>query len=204
MPVSANEIVNQALSRIGAKSSVELFEPTPEDTVEAHQAALWYHPSRRFVLEAFDWGFARTRLELALDSNDPPEGVWEYRYQYPADCLAMRYIENPAGLAADAIPFALEQPPTPADALRTILTNAENAVLVYTRDVTNPSFFTQAFIEALVNLLAARFAMPLTGNLKLADRFDTAFAKALIFASSLSANQEVDNAPREASWVRDR
>lgn len=203
MTVSANDIVNMALANIGASSSVEQFEPTPEDTTEAHQAALWYHPSRKFILELYDWGFARTRLTLALDSNAAPSGIWTYRYQYPSDCVAARYIEQSAA-NGDTVPFSLEQPESPASAAKTILTDEDKATLVYTRDVVNPAFFPPVFIEAFVNLLSYRFVSPLTGDLKRVDFFRQAFMAASNMAATICSNQEVDKAPREASWIRDR
>jgi hypothetical protein len=92
LSVSEVSICNMALSKIGASSSIESLT---EESAEANECNLWYTFSRRQTLQATDWGFARRRITLATHGDDPPSGVWGYRYQYPSDCLTMRKIESP-------------------------------------------------------------------------------------------------------------
>lgn len=63
MAISNVTISNMALSHIGADSTIESMA---ESSAEAAQCNLWYDYSRLQVLEAYDWGFARKRLDLAV------------------------------------------------------------------------------------------------------------------------------------------
>jgi len=103
--ISVVKICNMALSNIGAKSTIESIT---ENTPEAKRCNLWYDFSRLQTLEIFDWNFAQKRLTLALHSDVAPDGVWTFRYQYPSDGANIRFLQNPAGETADAIPFTIE------------------------------------------------------------------------------------------------
>jgi len=104
--ISKVTIANFALGNIGARDSIESFD---EASTAARQAKLWYDFSRVQALEGFDWSFARKRQALALieevPTGDPVAYEWAYRYQYPSDCVSARYIVNPAGKDADAVPL---------------------------------------------------------------------------------------------------
>jgi len=52
---------------------------------------------------------------------------------------------------------------------RVILTNQEQAILAYIKDVTNPDVMDQQFIQAWVAALAGRLAFALTGKTDLAN-----------------------------------
>ena len=70
--VSQVLIANMALSNIGTKSEIASLD---ENSVEAKQCKLWYDLSRKQALEAFDWGFARKRLTLALHADDAAKAL---------------------------------------------------------------------------------------------------------------------------------
>src|SRR3546814_8520623 len=105
MADSKVQICNMALSHIGSKSTIESVD---EPSAAAQQCRLWYEMARRQALGAYNWTFARKRLALAIHNDDPPEGLWNFRYQYPADCLKAREIENPGGPDMDAIKYEIE------------------------------------------------------------------------------------------------
>lgn len=146
------DICNLALSHLGNKASVVSISPA-DGSVEANYCARFYPIARDEITEMGDWTFARTRTTLALLSTNPST-LWDYAYQKPADCLVPRRImtgdeefkEN------DSKDFDMEGD--------TILTNRANAVMVYTRPVTDPTKFSASFISALSYKLAAYLAGP--------------------------------------------
>lgn len=204
--ISSTRIGNMALSHIGARSKIESLE---EVSSEAAEILLWYDWSRRQVLEAFDWGFARKRLTLALHgdtisttSTDPLAGVWGFRYQYPADCVVMRKIQNPNAPPDDAIPFDVE---TSLDGLeKTILTDMNDAVGVYTYDAVSPTLFSPFFISTLSHLIAHYVAYPITGKRQVALQEMQIYQQMLGMASAHSANERMGDPPRDADWIRAR
>jgi hypothetical protein len=188
-----------ALSNIGARSSIESLT---EQSIEAQQCKLWYDFARTATLEAHDWSFARKRLTLATHTQEPPDGQWAYRYQYPADCVVARIIENPLGYTADAIPFTVEVDST--DNSKSILTDSDDAVLVYTFDVTNPQLYTPLFVDTLAFALAYRVAFTLTGKSTIRDAMRELWMRQIVIASATDGNEEIEKGPREAEWIRGR
>lgn len=199
MALSTVQIGNMALSAIGARSTIESLS---EDTVEAQQINLWYNTARKQTLAAFDWTFARKRATLSAHSEDPPDAVWSYRYQYPVDCVAAREIENPLGWDADAVPFEIEVDST--GETKSILTDQEDAVLVYTFDQAAPVMFSSHFDITLAHLLGWYIAYSLTGSTKVQDAMLERYNLLVLQAPVHDANERVGRSPRDAPWIRDR
>ena len=204
--ISPIGISNMALSHVGAKSTIESFT---EESSEAELVNLWYDYSRLQVLEASDWNFARKRITMALHgdtisetSSDPLAGVWAYRYDYPGDCIAARKIQNSAAPPGDATPFDIE---TSLDGQqKTILTDLQDAVLVYTWDLTNTDMFSPLFVLALSHLIAHHIAFSLTGKKSIKNEEFTIYNRTLADAKSMVANEAVESPPRDADWIRAR
>ena len=205
--VSDTGIVNMALSHVGSRSTVENFRT--EKSEESVQARIWYDYSRQLVLEAYDWSFARKRRGLALHgdvisetSTDPLAGVWGFRYQYPADCIKARKIQNPNAPPDDAVPFEVE---TSLDGEeKTILTNLEDAVLVYTFDQQATELFSSMFVLALSHLLASLIGWSLTGKTQIVTTQFALYQNVLVGAAAADANEAVEPPPRDADWIRAR
>ena len=199
-------ISNMALSHIGATSKIESFT---EESSEAEQCNIWYDHARLQVLEAYNWNFARKRIAMSLHADtigdeaaDPLAGVWRFRYTYPDDCVAARKIQNPNAPPANAIPFDVEA--SLDGQQKTILTDAEDAVLVYTWDLTNTDMFSILFVVAMSHLLAHQIAFSLTGDRKIKITELKIYEGILREASSMNANESVDPPPRDADWIRAR
>tara|TARA_R110000751_G_scaffold137379_2_gene240811 strand:+ start:8928 stop:9530 length:603 start_codon:yes stop_codon:yes gene_type:complete len=199
MAVSAVKIANLALSNIGASSSIEAFS---EATAEANATDLWYDFARQSVLAAYPWGFAQKRLTLAAHSDDPPDGVWVYRYQYPSDCLVARSIVNPSGADADAVPFEIES--SDDGSTISILTDMASAVLVYTWDLETTSLWSPHFVLTLSYLIAHFIAFPLTGKKTIQQDMLREYIGLLQQADALNANERQGKPPRDADSIRAR
>lgn len=85
----------------------------------------------------------------------PPFG-WAFQMTLPTDCLHVRTIngwENARMATAD---FAIEG--------RQVLMDCEEAKLVYTRQVTDPTLFDDSFIDCLVMQMAIELSVTLVGG----------------------------------------
>ena len=193
------KIGNMALSHVGVSSSIESFA---EDSVEAGQINLWYDFSREQALEMLDWNFARKRQTLATHSDDPPDGVWTFRYQYPADSIKARTLVNPSGKDANAVPFEVEN--SEDGTTKTILTDLDAAVLVYTFNLQDTSLSSPMFVEALSFLLAHHIAFTLTGNPEIKKEMLQTYIGIMRVAQAYVANEGQAAPPRDAEHIRDR
>lgn len=190
MPFSVIAICNLALSRIGARSTVQSLN---EDSTEAQTCKLLFDFARDATLEAHDWSFARARVALA-DLGSPPAG-WSFRYALPSDCMAPRFLEQ-APRTAKRLPFRIEG--------GALMTDAEAAVLVYTAAVVDPARFSPSFVTALSWRLGADLALPLTGKESLHQRCYAAWQQAVNTAAVSDANAEAPDAQPDADWITAR
>ena len=198
--VNPVKIGNMALSHVGVSSTIESLT---ENSVEAAQISLWYDFSREQALEMLDWNFARKRQTLASHADDPADdGVWAFRYQYPADALMARTLVNPAGPDADAIPFEVENSEDGSD--KSILTDLDEAVLVYTFNLQDTGLFSPMFIEALSYLMAHHIAFALTGDRALKGEMLQTYIALLRVAQTYNANEGQAAPPRDAESIRAR
>lgn len=210
--VSPVRIANMALSNIGARSRIESLS---EQSTEAKECNLWYDFSRLSTLEGYDWNFARKRQKLSLANDDPPEGLWAFRYQYPADCVHARQLENPTIISVpqtfnqptqfdqtDAIPFEVET--IPDGTSKSILTDMEEATLVFTFNQEQTSLFTPFFVKTLSYHLASQIAIALTGKISLQDSMLEKWQMHMASAQWFDAQERVAKPPREAEWIRGR
>lgn len=171
------EICNLALAHLGDSATVASIDP-PEGSAQAEHCARWYPIARNSLLEMQEWGFATTRALLAELSNPFPQ--WQHAYARPADCLKVLAI-LPADATSDvansfsndrflhgAVP-ALCTVYTPQDFTteidantgnQIILANQENALVRYTRAVTDTSKFSPLFTDTLGWYLASYLAGP--------------------------------------------
>lgn len=147
------DICNLALSHFGQAADINSIDP-PDGSVEAGHASTFYPIARDEILEQGDFSFARKRTTLAELTNDRAD--WTYKYALPADCLKPRVVLL-AGYdhsLTDGQPFEIE-----GDSL---YTDAEDAVLVYTYRLTDPTKFSPLFTTAVSWRLASYMVGPIT------------------------------------------
>lgn len=205
-------ICNMALNHIGVRSTIESLT---EFSTEAKACNLWYDHSRIEALESYDWNFARRRRALVAHSDDPPDGVWGYRYQYPIDCIKARYIENPTvvhqsivrGIPAslvepDAIPYSVEMDDD--GITKSILTDLDKATLIYTFDQQDTNVFSRVFISALSYIIAAHIGFSLTGKISLEDKMAQNARIIIQNAAANEHNENVARQPRDSEFIRAR
>lgn len=200
MAVSKTQIANLALSHLDSEDVIENVDT--EQSNEAKTARVWYDPARRQALTEYDFHFARKRLALASHNEDPPAD-WTFRYQYPADCVQERFIENPLGRNKPPIPMLVEQA---GDGTLSIVTDQDGAVLVYTRNQEDVTFFTPYFDLALSYLLAHYMSGKIAGKAAYKERTINAYNVAAATGASIQANASAKamEAPPLASWHQER
>lgn len=216
------EICNLALSHLGDSATVASIDP-PEGSAQAEHCAKWYPIARNSLLELQEWGFATTRALLAELVNPFPQ--WQHSYARPADCVKVLAIlpSDAAGDVAQTFPkncfYAGAGPQvctiyTPADFTTEtdastgnliILTNQANALVRYTRLITDTSKFSALFTDALGWYLAGYLAGPvLKGETGInVGRAMKAEALAMLSAAAVSsANQSSQQQVHAYPWSR--
>lgn len=192
------EVCNLALTFIGARSTIAALYPE-EQSEEARHCSLIFDAVRDATLAAHDWPFARARVALA-SLGDPPDS-WSYRYAYPTNCLQALYIEP---VVRTDIPAAFEVAAGTGFISKVILTDEENAVLVYTGRVTTPAVWSPAFVWAFAWALAAAIALPITNDPKMARVAQEGFFAAISAARAAAGNETQRDRPADADWIQAR
>jgi hypothetical protein len=172
-------ICNLALSRMNSRP----IQSLGESSVEATQCNAIYAFTRDALLRVHPWNFANRRVTLSL-LTDTIVG-YDYAYQYPSDCLCARYLVNSA--SRDELPFEVQS--NEALDYRMILTDVEDAELVYTARVINSENFEEGFIETISWKMAADLAIPLRGKIELQKHFYQIYRNALSAAAAVDSNE---------------
>lgn len=166
------DICNMALAHIGSDTIVASITP-PDGSVEAGHCARFYPIARTECMDWGSWAFALKRVALSAVAN--PSQAWGYAYALPSDMLSAKRVIQTGVLTGFGFSPSLNGFLTPDETAvfsergsadftiegDTLLTNEPEAVLLYTRDITDTSKFTPQFIVALSYLLASFLAGPI-------------------------------------------
>ncbi len=163
------DICNAALGHIGNDNQISSINP-PDGSTEAGYCKRFFPFARKELLESFNWAFATTRQQLTPVDN--PSSQWQFAYAVPSNCLKPIRV-----LRATMLPiFLLEYSRVTGDFLSqsnesasapfqvengVIFTHEPQAVLIYLRDVSDPTKFTPTFTATLGYLLASYLAGPI-------------------------------------------
>lgn len=211
-------ICNQALGHLGNDNQIASIDPV-DGSIESGYCARLYPIARRELIEDHAWGFSLKRVVLAEVTN--PSDIWTYAYALPSDCvsalriLPLQVATNNAILYDEPDYARWLTTPTPSEMGSSsfelegdvILTDEPDAVLMYKRDITDPTKFTPKFATALGYLLACYLAGPLIRGLegaKVANEMRQAARSVSEQAEALSANATVESVKHIPDWVRNR
>lgn len=180
---SIEDLCNMAFRAAGLPMRIEDIY----DGDDASKVALeLYGQARDSLLDAEDWSFNRHTAPLTLLKGPPPNGgysplypwsnlypapEWLFEFAYPPDAVDLRAImPPPLGPMPDLDPipqvWRVDNDSTPnvvngaavGPPAKVIYCNVAGALAVYRSRVTSPDLFDPGFIDALVSLLAKRFA----------------------------------------------
>lgn len=160
MASSVVDICNLALAHLGDRATITSIDP-PEGSAQADHCARFYPIARDVALEAHAWGFNTVRVTNPAVLVNPQPG-WLYAYAKPDDCLKVLKVIR-GGFANEWWALPSEQFTREIEELtgtEIILTNAENATIVYQRSIEDTSAFPPQFVNALSWLLASYLAGP--------------------------------------------
>ena len=173
-----------------------------EDSVNAGYCRTYYDTARRVALSAFNWGFARRRLSLALLTESAPP-TWLYKYGYPTDCLKFREIEHPTlRNPPDPIPFDITL--DDAGTSRVILTDEPDAVGIWTMDQENTNLFTDEFIDMLSWVLGGYLAIPCGAGPEYEKRCMNMFEYRKSQAETMEANEAQEDKEPDGEFITAR
>jgi len=189
-------IANLALGQAGVAATIQSLD---ERSPEAQRCRPHMQIVRRQVLEAFDWGFARVRGALALHGDAAPD-QWELRYTFPADCVKFRRIWNPVS-ATVPVPYAVELSLDKKQ--KTILTNMDEAIGVWTHDVTDLSLTSAHFQHCMAVLLGSIIAMSTSKNRNIKGDLMQQFNNLIHIAPAHDDQQSADE-ERLPDWITGR
>lgn len=200
---TAVEVCNESLLYVGHGQTINDLE---EETMEARACKVYYAKARDALLQALWWKFATKRAVLA-ELDDEERSGWDFVYEWPSDCLTPRRIWNGQRVPAanNKIPFDVES--MSASGLvsdRCILTDEEDAELIYTAQVTAVSLFPPLFVEALAWALASKLALilPIKPGVAAAMKSEAGVALRMAAAVELNASQEDVAPPSEFTSAR--
>lgn len=170
MPVTATNIVNQALMLIGGNQPlVTGNSPNFDQSTAGKAAAQLYAPCVATVMRQFGWDAARRTVELTLSGNIAPV-PWAFEYLYPELGIQVwnlmpAVIDDPF----DPLPinFVVANAVVTISAVETqkrvIHTNLEDAVAVFNNNPTEDNW-DAGLREAVVRLLASELAMAIASK----------------------------------------
>lgn len=204
MSLTDIEICNLALRKFGQTTISSLAE----NSQQARDCKLFYHPTRKKLLRCANWSFARKRARLnrvLLAAND----ISKYRFNYalPPKCLYIRsiYIETREGgqwIDFDK-KFLGKEIFTDSQNRKLLSCELERALIEYTADIDDPTIFDDEFVSAFVLKLADELCYALSGKMdKNAELFQRA-QKDLSEAVASTLNEEAHDEPQRSKYLED-
>lgn len=152
--VSSVDICNLSFDLLRHKDKVTSIE-TPESDSEA-LGARWYDVTRRSILGAYSWNFARTRAILSRNAIPPVFGYSD-AYILPNNFLGVVFL-------GENYQEDYETEYSVEEGQILINNNAATSLqLCYVRDITSVTRFDPLFVELLTAELAIRFGNAITG-----------------------------------------
>lgn len=195
-----------------------LYQPTVEELL---QMAHWNFARKTETLSLLKSapGTPTNPTPAQVWTSAYPSPPWLYEYAVPSDCLQMQMIVPqmqayylgtpifpinntylPAGWGPP-VPFQLATDRIGGNQRNVILTDQYQAIGIYTMMIDDPTLYEALFVQGLVMALAAKLALSLTGDKKLASMLFSAANEAVIQARASDGNAGltvIDNMP---DWI---
>lgn len=134
-------------------------------------ASQFYETTYNSLLTETLWHFATKTQDLARHVEEP-ENTWKYKFQLPEDCLYM--------ISADTSVYEVYE--------RDVYTNVPTLRIEYIYPVKEENL-PPPFVKALSFMLAAQFAIPLTGNASRAEYYAQLADRQILKARRADASQ---------------
>ena len=178
---TATDICNYALTYIGERNINSLSENIKPAIV----CSKLYHTARKASLRDHIWSFATKQIKLALTTIKITG--WDYVYQYPNDCLNATKIYSGT---SEHIEYKVRIDETNTRTL--IVSNEEDAELIYVADVDNENLFDSLYVEALSYRIASLIAVPLKGDTQLQQLMQQNYMGMINKAQATDSNESYE------------
>lgn len=154
--MTQTEICNLALAKIGSYTVSSIDEASNE----ARQLKRVWDNTRRMLLRDYDWNFAT--FEATLSQLDGQEAFnYDYAYALPSDYLrAIKFDRTFSSPSQTAWKIA-------GGKLYSDLSDATEAKLEYTADVTDTTLWDDVFANAFAYYIAGNAAPSINGNVEI-------------------------------------
>lgn len=193
------DVVNLALSRVGAKSISTLAS---DSTVEAVQARIVYYNARDTLMRSHPWNFITLRVELTDSGTDPVFG-WDNGFLLPSDFLRLISV-HATNDNQDQIPYRLEKQDISSTLTDVLLINSSTCWIRYVYLETDPAKWAADFQDALAWLIASELALVLPVSVTKYEVLEKRASRTLTFAKSVDGQEDYPERIPDGSWVTDR
>jgi hypothetical protein len=196
MPTKTS-IYNDVLNIVGSTVFISNADTDTSPKTLAMNAA--FDLCRREVLRAHDWAFAETRVDLVLVGVNETE--YGYQYAYPNKCIRARELQKDIR-RSKPIPFKVARYSDEDNGeMRVVLTDQENARLIYTYDVEDLAMFDDLAGQALAGLIAFRCSKAITTDKNAGTVAWNYFRSAISEARAADGNERVEDDPVDCDWI---
>jgi hypothetical protein len=191
--MTKTELANVALGILGEMRITNISENSPH----AERCRQMWDITRDAVLRRREWNFATTRKTLTRLADAPIFG-WTYAYQLPANYIkAIKLNEAHAGTSQAT--WEIE-----GDLL---LTNEEEANLVYIYRNETVSEWDDSFNKAFATALAAAVSPSITSSISLTDNLEAKAERHIVKAGGASMMEDRPRcvmAHQDSEWLKAR
>jgi hypothetical protein len=178
MALSAVEICNSALHKIGARRISSLSDGTKEAIILNDM----YDRLRKEVLRSHPWNFAIAYVALSETVNTPVWPKWSKEFLLPSDVLRVLEVE-PDYDAPWEVGYN-------TDGNKVIFSTSTSMKIKYIKDITNTTLFAPDFDEALAFRIAADIAYTLVQSQTVQANMFQAYKDFLAQARSFDAQEK--------------
>ncbi len=197
MAVSQVELCNLALSRSGGHR-ISQITSLGEASNEARQCAVKLPHLIKTSLRAYPWRFAGKKVILAACKLEGVHNLDELSilygskvlYQYPNDCLVARHVYSARGAEEQGRDFHVE---LGSDGTKLIISDVNDAVLIYTSTLTDASLWDPMFYDALAWQLAAELCIGLGNDMEKAKQLELRAIESFERAKVVDAKESSHN-----------
>jgi hypothetical protein len=157
MAEGKTSVCNMSLSRFGSKR-INDFDDNTESSTQIIYCRLFFENTAKALMRSHFWRFARDRVELSQDTNDPAF-QWDYAYHLPSDFLRHILVYDGSDLPEGRtfVSYELEG--------NRLLIDESEVYIKYIKWVSDVGKWDPLFIEVMVLQLAQKLCMPLSQDL---------------------------------------
>jgi len=195
------EIANLALGHVGA--TVEIADLSTEQSREAKAIRRFWDTCLEQTVRDFPWPFLTRTFAVNLVEEEPTTD-WLFSYRYPPDCYFIRKILSGVNVTTytENIDFEIQSDTTG----QLIMTNQEDAVIEYTKMVTNFEKVPSDFKMALSYRIGMYIAPSLTAGdpFKMKEYCEAGYLKEISKAQANAINEKSTGVVYDSEFERVR